>query len=250
MKMQSRFRTILCGLMLISTLSISCGGGGEKVSRGLSVNVKDSGLVSEGDSLAYIIGMSVAEQLQKVDTMLNLEIVCRAILEQSEGSAVMNNEDAKMSYLRYLLYVEPERRRGYEEKYLADLAAGDRTFTRTKSGLTYHIEVIGDESLTPRNSNDWITISYTISRIGGEEIVVNHTESLALSDFIDGVQESIKLIGKGGKITSLIPSVLAYGENGNEEFGIEPIETLLYKIEIVDVEKGSALKRKKELEKF
>ncbi len=208
-----------------------------------------SGLSSEQDSLAYIVGMNVANMLQKMDSTINLNVVCRAILEHGAGDAIMGESEAKESYLRYLLFVEPERRRGYEEQFLADLAKSDRNFTRTKSGLTYNIGVIGDEKLTPKGDNDWVTISYNISRVGGEQIYPTTkgefaTESFDTSEMMAGVRESIGLIGKGGEIIAWIPSRLAYGEQGDEEHGVKPIETLLYKIKLVDVERNKAQEKR------
>lgn len=226
-------------------VGVSCSSEGAKVK---SINHKAVGLASGRDSLAYIIGMNIAEQLQKMDSTINVGVVCRAIVEQSEGSAIMSREQARENYLRYTLYTEPEQRRGYEERFLADLAANNRSYTRTRSGLTYNINVIGNESNVAKGNNDWVVLNYTISRVGGEVIVADERVEGALSDLPLGVAESVKLIGKGGRIESWIASKLAYGEAGNPELGIEPIETLFYKIEVVDVEKNVAAKRKKELE--
>ena len=218
--------------------------------------IEESVLVSESDSLAYIIGMSVGEQLINMDSTINVALVCRAIMEQFGGEAQMDFEDAQTQYLRYLLYVEPERKRSYEEKYLSDLATNDRKYTRTKSGLTYNIGMIGDESNIPKGFNDWVKIKYSVSRVNGDIIIPKNgnegdTEVMeaGLSDLLKGVQESLKMIGVGGRIEVLIPSKLAYGETGNESLAIEPIETLHYTIELVELDKNAASKRKKELEK-
>ncbi len=209
--------------------------------------IKNAMLTNESDSLAYIIGMSIGEQLIKMDSTMNAAMVGRAIVELFENSAAMSKEEAQTQYLRYLHFVIPERKRGYEEQFLSDLATKDRKYTRTKSGLTYTIEVIGNESFTAKGNNDWVSINYSISRIDGEQIAETTELQSGLSDLPDGVQESVKMVGKGGRIISYIPSKLAYGEVGDEELGIEPIETLRYTIEVVDVEKNAAQKRKKEL---
>ncbi len=230
--------------------SVFAGGGcSSEGSKPKSINHKATGLATGTDSLAYIVGMNIAEQLQKMDSTINVDVVCRAIIEQSEGDALFSRDQARESYLRYLLYTEPEQRRGYEERFLADLALNDRSYTRTRSGLTYNIEVIGDESIIAKSNNDWVTLKYSIERVGGESVAKDITISEALSDLPNGVEESVKMIGKGGRIRSWIPSKLAYGEAGDEELGVEPIETLLFDIEIVDVDKNSALRHKRELEK-
>ncbi len=245
-------KTFIFALLALTIVGCSSGGSGSKKSRGVDPAIRQSELANEGDSLAYIVGMNVAEQLLKMDSTINISVVCRAIIEQSEEKAVMSREVAREEYMRYLLYVEPERRRRYEERFLADLASNDRNFTRTKSGLTYHISVIGDESRMAKGAGDWVSIRYTISRIGGEQIVTDREESESLTDLLGGLEESVRLIGKGGKIEAWMPSQLAYGEDGDEELGIEAIETLHYQIELVDVEKGKAseYKQKRREENF
>lgn len=243
--MLRKFLVTLAIAVALAVGGVGCSLGGDNVK---SIDHRAVGLASGSDSLAYIIGMNIAEQLQKMDSTINIGVVCRAIVEQSEGESVFSRSQAREAYIRYLLYTEPEQRRSYEERFLADLAANNRDFTRTKSGLTYHIGVIGDESIVPKSNNDWVTLKCAISRVGGEVIVADTTFVGALSDLPTGIEESIKMIGKGGRVEAWIASKLAYGEAGEPEMGIEPTETLRYEIEVVDVEKGAALKYKKELE--
>lgn len=201
-------------------------------------------LKSETDSLAYVIGLNIAENLMAMDSTINVNVVCRAIAESVSSKALMSREEAKMYYLRYLTYVEPERKRGYEEKYLEDLARTNRDFTRNAKGLTYNVTVIGDESLTPKGTNDLVSLRYTISRVNGEQIYSSYeaadTLVSALKDLQDGVQESLKMIGKGGKINSWMPSKLTYGEVGDSLLNVAPFETLYYEIELVDMERNGA----------
>ncbi len=206
-------------------------------------------LKSETDSLSYIMGMNVAKNLFKMDSTINVAAVCRAITDYATGKTILDDESAKVYYLRYLTYVEPERKRAYEDQYLEDLVKSDREFTRSKSGMAYNIEVIGDESLTPRNSTDLVSVRYTINRIDGERIFSSYenrdTLSIGLSDLPQGLNESVKMIGKGGKLKAWIPSKLAFGEDGDEQLEVEPFETLFYEIELVDMVRYGA----KDLEK-
>ncbi|MFR9533159.1 MAG: FKBP-type peptidyl-prolyl cis-trans isomerase [Rikenellaceae bacterium] len=203
-------------------------------------------LKSESDSLAYIIGMSVAENLIAMDSTINFAAVCRAMVDYGSSEALLSLDEARTYYLRYLTYVEPERKRGYEEQYLEELTKTNRDYTRSKSGLTYNIEVIGDESRTPRGVNDLISMRYTISRIDGEQIYSSFeaadTLVAALKDLGEGVQESLKMIGEGGKITAWIPSRLAYGEYGDSLLRVQPFETLYYQMELVGMERNAATK--------
>ncbi len=200
----------------------------------------------ETDSLAYIIGMNIADNLMAMDSTINVSVVCRAIEEHSRAKALLTQEEAKNYYLRYLTYVEPERKRGYEDKYLEDMVKANRDYTRSNSGLAYNITVIGDESLTPKGNNDLISLRYVISRIDGEQIFSSYEEGdtlvMGLQKLSKGIQESLKMIGKGGKVNAWIPSKLAYGEVGDSLLRVEPFETLYYEMELVDVERNAASK--------
>ncbi len=238
-------------VLSVAALSVSCSSKSSKY----KVSA-DAPLQSESDSLAYIIGMNVARELHKMDSLINYEVVCRAILEYSTSKPLMSEETARTQYLRYLLHVEPERQRAIEERFLADLAALDRTFTRTKSGLTYNIVVIGDEKMQPKLTKDWLTVKYHITRADGTEIYSTDQEdqedsdvagvSMALADLPLGIQEALKLIGVGGHIKAWIPSKLGYGDAGSEEFGVGAMETIYYDIELVDMERNAADKHKKD----
>ncbi len=223
----------------IVLLSLAACGGGEK-----SKTTKSAALTSEADSLAYIMGVSVAQNLIKMDTSINLAVVAKAIAQYGEGKALMNDEDARMAYLRYIVHVEPERRRGYEDRYLAELAELDRTFTRTASGLTYRVVKIGNEKLMPRNVGDWVEFSYSVSRIGGEKIIDNKEVKSGYANFPKGLLEALKLIGAGGEIKAWMPSKLAYGDDGDEQLKVEPFETLLYEIKLSKMERNGTSNHK------
>lgn len=229
-------------------LSVSCSSGDGSFSTKVD---RDALLSSEADSLAYIIGLSVAEQLQSMDSSINVGVLCRAIMDYSEGVAIMDTDDARVAYLRYVYYVEPERKRGYEERYLADLAAADRNYIRTKTGLTYNIKVIGDEKSMPKFANDWVTIRYSVSRVDGKQVYPSEVDSLAVESFVlshlpKGVGEALRLIGKGGEMDFWMASKLGYGDNGNEEMGIQPTETLHYSLKLTDLESGKGEERYQE----
>ncbi len=221
--------TLLLGALLISCKS--------------EPKVATAALNNETDSLAYVIGLNIADNLMAMDSTINVAVVCRAISEKVSSKALMTNDDARDYYLRYLTFVEPERKRGYEEQYLEDLATSNRDFTRSKSGLTYNIAVIGDESQSPKLASDNISLRYTISRIGGEQIYSSYAQgdtlNLALSELNDGLQEGVKMIGKGGKINAWIPSKLSYGEDGDDELNIKPFETLYYEVELIELNRNS-----------
>ncbi|MFR9620605.1 MAG: FKBP-type peptidyl-prolyl cis-trans isomerase [Rikenellaceae bacterium] len=271
--------------VVAASIAMSCSSVGGGSSSAGSTNYRGAALSGEVDSLAYIVGLSIGEQLMQMDSSINVDVVCRAIVEYSEGRAAMSAEDGRTAYMHYKLYLEPERRRGYEERYLADLAAADRSYKRTKTGLTYRIDVIGDEKQMPKVANDWVTIRYSISSVDGvrrypamamadtltadtlavDSLVIDTLatdsvaidsvavaevttieESFVLGDLPKGVAEGLRLIGVGGRINLYVTSKLGYGEEGKPQLGIEPIETVLYQIELVARESNVGNDRRQE----
>ena len=68
-----------------------------------------------------------------------------------------------------------------------------------------------------------------------------------LGGLLKGMKESVKLVGRGGKINAWIPSSAAYGTQGDKELGIQPNTTLYYEIELVDVDKYANWSRRSNL---
>ncbi len=234
----------IAAIFSIALMAVACGDGGSKKANKLEV--PDAVLVTQSDSLSYIIGVSMAQNILKVDPEINLAVVAAAIAHCGDTTALFTPDDARSTYLRYILHIEPERRRGYEDQYLKELAESDRSYTRTKSGITYNISNIGTAALIARNNADWVELNYTISRLDGEEIfstyVIEEPLKSGVLDLPKGIQECVRLIGKGGKLSALIPSKLAFDMDGNEELGVVPYETLRYDIEVLEVEKNGASK--------
>lgn len=63
---------------------------------------------------------------------------------------------------------------------------------------------------------------------------------IELGRAIPGFDEGLQLIGKGGKITLIIPSSLGYGEGGMPQAGISPFSPLVFEVELVDIKKPVA----------
>lgn len=219
-------------------LGVSCSGG-EK--RGVF------SLKNPTDSVSYIIGMNLADNLMEMDSTLNINIVCRAIADRVAGAEVFTDEQARNYFLKFHTYILPEQSRAIEEQYLTDLAKNQRRFTRTKSGLTYHIQEIGDEQHTPRYNNDLVKVRYSIYRIKGDTLYSSYIQGdtiiSSLDDMPEGIKEGLKMLGQGGKMEAVIPSkLLPYGEEGDSLLGVKPYETLRYEIELVEMEKYGANK--------
>lgn len=228
--MKKTIAIVLVGLSLLAAACSKSGGG-----------VK---LTNESDSLAYIVGMNVGMNLQRMDSTINAAAVCEGIRDYLTGNIRMTTDEARTYYLRYITYEQPERIRAYEERFLEDIRLSNRSYARSKSGLTYTVETVGDEKFTPSNSRDTVLLRYVMRSADGKQFYSSFdrgdTLRAALGDLLKGLQESLRLIGKGGKMEAWMPAACAYGTEGDAGLGVAPNTTLFFEIELVDVEKYSS----------
>jgi len=143
------------------------------------------------------------------------------------------------------------------KKYIAD---NGLKVTTTPSGLQYVIKEAG-QGPKPM-MGDTAMVNYmgqlTNKRISGklnvfdtniEKVFRENLDPTAMRPFApvpmplapniaQGFVEALQLIGKGGKITAIMPSKLAYGEMGSMPV-IPPYAPLVFDIEITDIKKGS-----------
>ena len=185
---------------------------------------KSSGakLKDDLDSAAYVVGLNVGMNLLEMDSTLRIDAVCDGIRDVFARVEKMSPAEAKAFYLRWINYEQPEKIRRYEERFLEDIRQSNRSFARTPSGVTYTVRY---EIFTA----DGVSVYSAFER--------GDTLRSALGDLLKGVQESVKLVGPGGRINAWMPAAAAYGAAGDERLGIKPNATLNYRIELIKVEK-------------
>ena len=180
-------------------------------------------LRNETDSVAYVIGLNVGYNLQRMDSTLNVEAVCQAVRDVYARTARMTPDEARAVYLRYVNVSQPEQIRAYEEQFLEDFRKSNRSYAKTDTGLTYEVLEIGDEPKTV----DGKVVESSYER--------GDTTRTAVGDLMPGLRQSVRLVGEGGRMNVWIPSRLAYGAEGDKKLGVVPNATLFYEIELVDV---------------
>ena len=208
-------------------------------------------LKTDTDSVAYVIGMNVGMNLMKMDSTINVNAVCEGIRDVFRQGTKFSAADAEVFYLRYMNYALPEKARAYEEQFLQDILKANRNYARTASGVTYTVEVLGDQEQIPASDRDSIALRYLIRTADGRDVYSSYergdTLRTTLGGLLKGMKESVKLVGRGGKINAWIPSLAAYDTEGDKELGIQPNTTLYYEIELVDVDKYANWSRRSNL---
>lgn len=188
------------------------------------------------DTLSYVIGLNVGHSLMEMDSTLNVEAVCAAIRDVYNGTQKMTLEEARDYYLAEKTYFVHEKAKAHQERYLTDLSKRDRKYVRTRSGVTYKILKLGDQSHTgSMSSRDTVKIAFKLTDEQGRVIVEADTLRDSYRNLLKGLQEVVKLAGDGAHFNAWLPSKTAYDVEGNEELSIGANVMLNYDVEILDI---------------
>ncbi len=109
--------------------------------------------------------------------------------------------------------------------------------TKPKESGLYYIEVKKGSGLKPNEGRN-VTVKYKGKFLNGE--VFEESDSFSFpfgsQDIIKGWNEGIGYMRKGGKATLIIPSSLAYGPRGDQSGTIPKYSTLIFDIELLNVQ--------------
>lgn len=217
-------------------------------------------MAADTSKLAYYQGLMFGLQLmQPINGMTNQygypvdkEVVLKAFQKVFEMPADSVQAKGQEYYMAYsTLFQEAETRmkvreaakRAESPEAMEALSKGKayaekmtkEGYTRAESGLVYKIENPGTGDKV--KATDKVKINYVGKHVDGEvfdQTQPEHPYTSAANSFVPGFTEALTLVGKGGKVTVVIPSELAYGADGAGSV-IAPNETLVFDIEVLDV---------------
>lgn len=226
-------------------------------------------LFGEGDSVTFKLNIDTMVFYNKQprpeefkdQKYLNYTIKIQKVLSKKAGEAdsVFQKRANEVYMADYKADIE--KKKNSEAAKMKKYAEDNKLkLTTTASGLQYVITapgtgnkpVLGDTAivdytgqLTYKKVNGKLNIFDTsIQQIAKENMAPNPMKQFApvpipLGEGIaKGFVEALQLIGKGGKITAIMPSKLGYGEQGGGPIG--PYSPLVFDIEIKDIKKGVA----------
>lgn len=111
-------------------------------------------------------------------------------------------------------------------------------YTTLPSGLQY--KVIVDAKGPKPSATDEVTVHYTGKLLNGKvfdsSVKRGEPATFPLNRVIKGWTEGLQLMSEGAKYQFIIPSDLAYGENGAGGM-IGPNETLYFEVELIKINK-------------
>ncbi len=221
-------------IIIASFIAISC-----KTQE--TVENKKIELTNAKDSASYALGMQIGNNLaqQGLDTRLNIDIILAGIkdMTQNETLIEMNSTDALLQkFFEEIQKEESGDKISEGEKFLAENAKRDGVIT-LPSGLQYEILVEGNGPKPSATSTVKTHYKGTLldGRVFDSSYDRGEPTSFPVNRVIAGWTEALQLMPVGSKWKLFIPYNLAYGERGAGQL-IGPFETLIFEIELLDIE--------------
>ena len=154
-----------------------------------------------------------------------------AYVSQFKISPALINEILNQTASQFMAYkaaLADEIGTAYRLDFLSKNEAADSTET----GLVYLIQDSGSSERVTDN-RDTVVVNYRGTHLDGTEFDSGESFKSALQGgLIKGWVEGVKLVGKGGKLTLVIPGKLAYPYG---YYNIEANETIIFDMEILDI---------------
>jgi peptidyl-prolyl cis-trans isomerase A (cyclophilin A) len=177
------------------------------------------------------VSQSIVDEIQKDDAITSVRILRTGELAKKfDAQKVFVKEKARLD--RIDIEKEAEEKARIEE--LTSKAI------KTESGLMYIINQVG-QGERPK-TGETVKVHYTGTLIDGTEFDSSVRRGvpiefpLGVGRVIKGWDEGISLLSSGGKATLIIPSHLAYGQQGAGGV-IPPNATLKFEVELIEIVK-------------
>lgn len=205
-------------------------------------NEKPIELTTEVEKAAYSLGVNLGNNFkqQGLDTILDLNIVVRGLLDQKDNKSQIAAEEAEKVLQSYFQKLQEEQTKTKSEegkKFLEENAKKEGVKT-TASGLQYEVITMGTGAKP--TATDKVKVHYEGSLINGKVFDSSYKRgepiSFPLNGVIKGWTEGLQLMPVGSKFKFYIPQELGYGERGAGQ-DIPPYSTLIFVVELLDIEK-------------
>jgi FKBP-type peptidyl-prolyl cis-trans isomerase FkpA/FKBP-type peptidyl-prolyl cis-trans isomerase FklB len=209
----------------------------------------DPALDSEEQKTLYALGVAISRNLAGFNlTPAELDIVKAGI---SDGVLNKPSRVDLNTYGPKLQAMAKERaaavaaiEKKASEAYLAK-AAEEKGAKKTASGLVY-TELTAGKGDSPK-ATDRVKVHYEGKLVDGtvfdSSIKRGEPASFPLNGVIKCWTEGVQLMKVGGKAKLICPSDIAYGDAGSPP-AIKPGATLVFEVELLDIEKAPAAKPK------
>ncbi|MFO8234202.1 MAG: FKBP-type peptidyl-prolyl cis-trans isomerase [Bacteroidales bacterium] len=199
-------------------------------------------LKTQLDSASYALGADVAGHLKDQNNVdeVNFDAFSKGFFDAFEGEdRKLEDDEISATIQKFLTEARSQiNQKNLEEgkKFLEENKEKEEVIV-TESGLQY--EIIEEGTGASPSETDTVRVHYEGKHIGGgvfdSSIERDEPAKFPLDKVIPGWTEGVQLMKEGAKYKFYIPTDLAYGENVRPGSEIEPNETLIFEVELLEV---------------
>ena len=214
-------------------------------------------MVTTVDSMSYALGVNIGTDLtNNLKTLpggvYNKELCLKAFNDVLKGdSVVMKNEDAQAFLQTYFTAAQEKvanEKKSEGEKFLTENKKNPAVQV-TESGLQYIVLTEGTGAKP--TATDKVKVHYEGTLTDGTKFDSSYDRGepieFPLNQVIKGWTEGVQLMSVGSKYKFFVPYDLAYGEQGAGGV-IPPFATLIFTVELLDINAPAITDQIKQLE--
>lgn len=206
----------------------------------------DASLETQKDKISYSMGLDLGNYLNGLGGKIDLAILKQGIDDGFSGAEPkLSTEEIEAAQQAFAAEMQVEQQAMLAEMQQKNAAAGQvfleenkekDTVTVTESGLQYEVLKEGDGKKP--EATDKVKVDYVGTLINGDEfdssIKRGEPAVFTVNQVIPGWSEALQLMSVGSQYRVVIPSELAYGEQGASPV-IEPNSVLVFEIDLLDI---------------
>lgn len=199
--------------------------------------------------VSAMVGMDIGRGLLQVKDDIDLDAVFAAARATINGEeAPLGDEEAQQVRQAFMQQLQAKRVAEQKAEANKNQSAGDAYLAANKkkdsvkttaSGLQY--EVLTEGKGPKPKATDTVKVNYVGTKVDGTKFDSSYDRgepaTFPLNGVIKGWSEGLQLMPVGSKYRFVIPSGLAYGENAPPSIG--PNATLIFEVELLDIESGA-----------
>lgn len=233
---------LILGLVCVSVV----GNAQKKVPVKAPVAEKAPVIKSRIDSVSYLVGASIAENISKEMSEANIELILLGMKDGLEkkkpaivdqGGMCVNNYFQEKNASKQAEEEKLNEKYKIEGEYFLKQNTRNINVTTTASGLQYTI--LGETDGPKPSATSKVKVHYHGTTIEGKvfDSSVDRGEPIEfpLNQVIPGWTEGLQLMSVGSKFKFFIPQNLAYGAQSPSP-AIAPYSTLIFEVELLGFE--------------
>lgn len=206
-----------------------------------TATVNASQLKTQNDSVSYVLGVSMAENIKNQGVgKLNNELLNAGVNNTLDGKEPMLTEAERNEVLKtYFNNIKLIKEKEAKAEETAFLAANKKkpNVVELPSGLQYKMLTKGTGTTKPSTTNR-VSVHYTGRLIDGtvfdSSVQRGQPATFGVTQVIKGWTEALQLMRVGDKLELYIPSDLGYGARGAGK-DIKPYSLLIFEVELLEI---------------